>query len=267
MKFIIYFVCFIGIIFFSSSVNENYQYIMSNIFSILFVFGGTLISTLISYPVERVKRIKVIVEKAFRTRRFNFPDTTRLVIQVTREYKRLGFKSLENSLKDFQNPYLKHGVKLIADSCKWEHIRSTLEKELMFDILENDSAQRILRAMAKYAPAFGLIGTIIGLMRIFPQLTNPENIGGSISLALLTTLYGVILSNLVFLPLANKLKDNSSEDELVYRYILEALQCIQKREYSIVTEQKLSALMPKHELSKYHANKVRHLHLKMAENS
>jgi flagellar motor component MotA len=80
-------------------------------------------------------------------------------------------------------------------------------------------------------------------------------------------LYGVLASNLAFLPLANKLKDNASDDAFMYRFILEGLQCIHEKEYSIVIEQKLSALMPRHELIKYQKGKTESLNLSMAENS
>lgn len=266
MRFIIFLISFIAIIFFSSSLHQNYQFILSNITSILLVCGGTLIATLISFPLEKIKRIGAVLKKAFGVQKLDYPETTKQVIRAAREYKRLGFKSLEESAKGIHNPYLKLGFQLIADSCSWDQIKSTIEKELIFDSLENDSAQRILRSMAKYAPAFGLAGTIIGLIKIFPQLSNPGNLGSAMSLALLTTLYGVLLANLVFLPLANKLKDNSAEDELIYSFMTEALQCIQTKEYSIVIEQKLTALMPKHELIKYRTNKNEPLHLEIAEN-
>ena len=251
MKYFIFVICFIGIIFFSSAIHESQMGITSNILSILFVFGGTLIATLISFPLHKIKRIKDVVLNAFEFQEFDYVQNTRLTMRIAREYKRLGFKSLEDAAKDTHNPYLKLGFQLIADNCDWKQIKSTVEKEMIYDGMENDSTQRILQAMAKYAPAFGLTGTIIGLMRVFPLLSNPENIGSAIALALLTTLYGVLLANIAFLPLANKLKDNSSEDEHIYRFIIEALYCVKEREYSIVIEQKLSALMPKHELTKY----------------
>ena len=79
--------------------------------------------------------------------------------------------------------------------------------------------------------------------------------GSAMSIALLTTLYGVLLANLIFTPLANKLKEIVSEDELIFRFTIEALKCIKQGEYSIVIEQKLSRLMPKHQLYKYNAER------------
>lgn len=248
-------------------MQDSYQGIVSNILSICFVFGGMLLATLISYPIEKIKSIKDVLKKAYYIQKFDYADSTRQVIQMVREYKRLGFKSLEDTSHQMQNPYLKLGIQLIADNCEWEQIKTIIEKEFIYDSLQTENAQRIIHAMSKYAPAFGLAGTILGLMMIFPQLSNPKNIGSSMSLALLTTLYGVLAANLVLLPLENKLKDNAADDEIMYRFIIEALQCVQQREYSIVIEQRLSALMPKHHLAQYRAEKPESMHLKIAENS
>ncbi len=266
MRFIVFLASFVSIILFSTSLQESYQGIVSNILSIAFVFGGTLVATLISYPVEKMKNIKQVLHRAYSTSAFDYPMHANFMVHTAREYKRIGFKSLESASEAIDNQYVKLGLQLIADNCSWEHIKSTLEKEFIFDSLETDSAQRIIRSMARYAPSFGLAGTIIGLMKIFPQLANPANIGGPMSLALLTTLYGVLASNLIFMPIANKLKDNTTDDEVMFRFILEGLQCIQEREYSVITEQRLSALMPKHELLKYKREKVDDVHLKLAAN-
>ena len=267
MKFIIFIISFVCIIFFSSSLHESYQGIISNLISILFVLGGTLIATLISFPVEKIKQISGVLKKAYEIEKFDFKETTRSTLQLVREYKRFGFKTLESASKEVKNPYLRLGYQLIADRCKWKMIQTAIEKEFIYDTTQNESSQRILRSMAKYAPSFGLAGTIIGLMKVFPQLLNPVNMGSAISIALLTTLYGVLSSNLIFMPLANKLKENSSDEEIVLRFNLEALKCIYDKDYTIVIEQRLSALMPKHELIKYQTEKSEPLQLRIAENS
>lgn len=267
MRFIIFVVCFIGIVFFSASLQENYQGLVSNILSICFVFGGTLLATLISYPVEKIKSIRDVIKRAYYIEKFDYAESTKQVVSLTRVYKRLGFKALEESARTLSNPYLKIGIQLIADNAEWEQIKAATEKEFIFDGLQSDNSRRIIHAMAKYAPAFGLAGTIIGLMMIFPQLSNPKNIGSAMSLALLTTLYGVLAANLLLLPLENKLKDNAADDEFMYRYVIEALHCIQQHDHSVVIEQRLSALMPKHELLKYKTEKEETMQLRIAENS
>ena len=267
MRFIIFIICFICIIFFSSSIHESYHVILSNIISITFVLGGTLIATLISFPVEKIKQITTVLKKAYEIEKFDYTETTAYTLQLVREYKRFGFKALENASKEVKNPYLRIGYQLIADRREWAPIQTAIEKEFIYDTTQNESAQRILKSMAKYAPSFGLAGTIIGLMKVFPQLLNPVNIGSAISIALLTTLYGVLASNLVFLPLSNKLKENTSDEEIILSFNLEALKCIYDKDYTIVIEQRLSALMPKHELLKYQTQKTEHLQLRTAENS
>lgn len=267
MRFIIFIICFVCIIFFSSSLYESYHAIFSNIVSLAFVLGGTLIATMISFPLEKIKQVSSVLKKAYEIEKFNYTDTTKYTLQLVREYKKFGFKTLESASKDVANPYLRLGYQLIADRCEWKQIKTAIEKEFIYDTTQNESSQRILRSMSKYAPSFGLAGTIIGLMKVFPQLSNPVNIGSAISIALLTTLYGVLASNLIFMPLANKLKENSTDEEIVLRFNLEALRCIYDKDYTIIIEQRLAGLMPKHEFSKYQSEKPEPLQLKISENS
>lgn len=266
MKAIIFGISFLCVIFFSVSLQENFQAIISNILSICFVLGGTFLATLISFPLEKLRGVVSVVKKAYYVQKFDYAFWTREVIHIAREYKRLGFKALEDSAASCKNPYLKIGLHLIADNSSWEEIQTAVEKEFVYDSLQSENAQRIIHAMAKYAPAFGLAGTIIGLMMVFPQLTNPKHIGSAISLALLTTLYGVLSANLILLPLENKLKDNAADDEILYRFVIEALQCIQNRDYSVVIEQRLTAVMPRHQHLRYMRQKRTPTHLKIAQN-
>ncbi len=268
MRTILFLVCFTGVIFFSTSLQNNYQSIVANILSIAFVLGGTLIATLISYPVEKIKNIRHVLGKAYQEgAHFDYAYCTRYAIHLAREYKRLGFKTLEEAAEKTEQPLLKLGLQLIADNTSWDDIRSAIEKEFIFESLQKDSAQRIIRSMARYAPSFGLAGTILGLMRIFPEIASPENIGVPLSMALLTTLYGVLAANLLLLPIANKLRDNATDDEIMLRFLLEALQCIQEREYSVVIEQRLTSLMPKEELVKYHREKSENAPLRIVESA
>jgi chemotaxis protein MotA len=245
MRLILFAICFIGALLFTTSSHATMTSLAPHVISLVFVLGGTLFATMISFPIDKVKTVFLAIRRIYSTKRFDYPGCMAAVILAARDYKRFGFKSLEMSAADASSPYLKMGMQLIADNAEWEEIASTVEKEFVFQSLENDGIQRIFRSMAKYAPSFGLAGTIIGLMRIFPQLSDPGSIGGAMSLALLTTLYGVLASNLVFLPLANKLKDTTADDEVMLRFILEALRCIRDREYSVVIEQRLAGVMPR----------------------
>ncbi|MFC1591748.1 motility protein A [Thermodesulfobacteriota bacterium] len=270
MRIFIFLSCLIVVLFFSTSVKENYMGIVSNILSLSFVFGGTLIATLISFPAEKIKNLRHVIRNVYNTKPFDYVSTTKTIIHIARDYRREGFRTVEETAREIKNPLLKVGLQLIADNCDWHRIKTALDKDYIFSRLQNDSTERIVRSMAKYAPSFGLAGTIIGLMRIFPQLSQPENIGGAMSLALLTTLYGVLLANLIFLPLSNKMKDRNADEEIVYQFILEALHCIHQKEYSIVIEQRLSAIMPADAMQKYQSYRsdlAESMHLSIAENS
>ncbi|MCX8044547.1 MAG: MotA/TolQ/ExbB proton channel family protein [Desulfobacterota bacterium] len=266
MKAIIFGVSFLVVTFFSLSLQDNYHAILSNILSLAFVLGGTLLATCISFSMEKIRTVVSVIRKTYFFKHIDYATLIHHVIHIARDYKRGGFKALEASANTCKNPYLKLGIQLIADNSPWEHIQSSIEKEFLYDGMENESAQRIIHAMAKFAPAFGLAGTIIGLMMVFPQLTNPKNIGSAMSLALLTTLYGVLTANLILLPLENKLKENAADDAIMYQFVIEALHCIQQREYSVVIEQRLTTIMPRHQHERYLHEKKAGMHLKIAHN-
>lgn len=266
MKGIIFGISFLCVIFLSISIQDNSQAIVSNVLSFLFVIGGTLLATLISFPLEKLRELVAVIKNAYFIQKYDYATSLREVIHIAREYKRIGFKALEDASHACKNPYLKIGLQLIADNSSWEQIQAAIEREFAYDALQNERAQRIIHAMAKYAPAFGLAGTIVGLMMIFPNLTTRAYIGNAVSLALLTTLYGVLAANLVLLPLENKLRENAADDEMLYRFIIEALQCIQDKEYSVVIEQRLSSIMPRYHNSKYEREKKTKSHLKIAQN-
>ncbi len=261
MRIIIFIICFTGIILFSAGIYENTNALRSNVLSILIVCGGTFLATAISFPRDKLRIIGATLKKAYSSDSFPYARYTRRIVQTAREYKRSGFKSLLHASKSYPNPYLQIGLRMVADGSAWEDIKTSLDKEFLFEQDEIDTAERVLRSMSKYAPSFGLAGTIIGLMRIFPQLSNPHNIGHAISLALLTTLYGVLFSNLVFLPLANKLRDKAEDDTALYRYILEALSCVYDKEYSIVIEQRLKSAVPSHALRSYKSSTDTSMHI------
>lgn len=264
MRLLLFSLCFLIVVLFSSSGQNLPEGLLANVLSIVFVLGGTLFATMISFPSGKIRQLRTTLRTAFTRTAFDYAGCARSVLHIARAYKKRGFKYLEQAADQSASPYLALGLRLIADNASFEQIESAIEKEFIFDRLQTDAAERILRAMARYAPAFGLAGTIVGLMRIFPQLTNPGNIGGPMSLALLTTLYGVLSANLVFLPVANKLRDCAADDEVMLRFVFESLQCIQERQYAVVIEQRLCALMPRHEAEKYHAGRtadLQHLHL------
>lgn len=264
MRLMLFSLCFLIVVLFSSSGQNLPQGLLANLLSIVFVFGGTLIATMISFPVEKIRQLRHTLQSSFTRTVFDYAGCAHSVLHIARAYKKRGFKHLEQAADHSPSPYMALGLRLIADNASFEQIESAIEKEFIFDRLQTDAAERILRAMARYAPAFGLAGTIVGLMRIFPQLTNPGNIGAPMSLALLTTLYGVLSANLVFLPIANKLRDCAADDEVMLRFVFESLQCIQERQYAVVIEQRLCALMPRYEAEKYQTvrnDELQHLHL------
>lgn len=248
MRYLIFIPSVFFVLLFSFSSLEQYPLVVSNILSALFVMGGTLLATFISYPPKKIKAIIDVVKNVYIEHCFDYNREMGQTINIARDFKKNGFMHLVETARHVKNPYIKTGVELIADNYAWGNIKRAIEREFQFNIMQNESSQHILRSMAKYAPAFGLAGTIIGMIKVFPNLADPAQIGVSISFALLTTLYGVLLANLILLPLANKMKDYTADKESVFRFSLEAVKCIYDKEYSVVIQQRLELIIPRHEL-------------------
>ena len=128
----------------------------------------------------------------------------------------------------------------------WEHLRDNI------DYMKKRHSQgiRFFEQMAKYAPGFGLLGTLIGLIMMLAQLDDPATLGPSMSVALVTTFYGVLLSNLVFLPLAGRLQISSTEEVLQKEMFLEGVICISKEESGYLIREKMAMLLPEKERKK-----------------
>ncbi len=248
MRYLIFIPSVFFILLFSFSSLEEHPLIVSNILSALFVLAGAFLATFISYPLKKIKGIVNVLKDIYIDHCFDYNKEVKATISLAREFKKHGFMYLVESAKQIKNPYIKKGVELIADNYEWDNIKRAIEREFFFNIIQTENSQQILRSMSKYAPAFGLAGTIIGMIKVFPNLADPAQIGVSISFALLTTLYGVLLSNLLFLPLANKMKDDTEDKESVLRFSLEAVKCIYDKEYSVVIQQRLELVIPRHEL-------------------
>jgi chemotaxis protein MotA len=150
---------------------------------------------------------------------------------------------LEDAAYQVEDDFLKKGILLIVDGTDPELVRNILETELAFLEDRHKTGQSIFETMGALAPAFGMIGTLIGLIRMLRNLNNPEAIGPGMAVALLTTFYGALLANLVFIPVAGKLKIRSNEEILNKEVMIEGMLSIQAGENPRIIEEKLKAFL------------------------
>lgn len=212
--------------------------------SIYITLGGTFASTLVAYPLKSVLEAFKVGGKAFINKE---EDPNEIIMQINKLAniaRKEGLLALEEACEEIDEPFLKKGAMLIVDGTDPELVRNLLETELSFVEERHKNGQGIFETMGAYAPAFGMIGTLIGLVNMLLKLDDPSAIGPSMSVALITTFYGSLLANLIFLPMANKLKLRSREEILRKEIMVEGLLSIQAGENPRIIEEKLKAFLP-----------------------
>jgi len=180
----------------------------------LIVFGGTIASTLVNFPLSDVLGVMKTASKAFLYKVRPVGQTIELLVSLGRQARTEGFLTLEQRIKEIDDEFLKKGVQLMIDGVEPELLQDLLNTELYYLEERHSLGQQIFKAMGAYAPAFGMAGTLIGLIQMLQKLNDPTKIGVGMAVALVTTFYGVILANLVFLPIAGKLKTRSQQEKL-----------------------------------------------------
>lgn len=212
--------------------------------SVFIVLGGTVAATLVAYPIPRVLELTKIVQKAFTHRESNPSEVIGQIIELANKARKEGLLALEETSGKMDDEFLKKGIMLVVDGTDPDLVRTLLETELVFISERHKMGQGLFETMGAYAPAFGMVGTLIGLVNMLQNLSDPSSIGPSMAVALLTTLYGSFVANLIFLPIANKLKVKSREETLEKEIMVEGLLSIQAGENPRIIEEKLKAFLP-----------------------
>jgi len=214
-----------------------------NLPSLMLVVGGTVASTLITFPVGRVLGVMNVVRNAFLTRDQDPNETIENLVQFAEKARREGILSLESAIEEANDDFLKSGIRLAVDGVEPELIKDILDTELAFIEDRHKMGQAIFNTMATYAPAFGMIGTLIGLVAMLQAMEDPSTIGPAMAVALLTTLYGAVMANVVFLPIAGKLKNRTAEEMLIKEITIEGIMSIQSGDNPRIVKQKLQAFL------------------------
>lgn len=212
--------------------------------SLVIVLGGTIAATFISFPMSKVLKTLNVVKNAFMTKNISPMAMIEEIIKLANIARREGLLALEEAAEKIDDLFLKKGIILIVDGTDPELVRNILETELSFTEERHGEGQSIFEAMGSYAPAFGMIGTLIGLINMLKDLNDPASVGPNMSVALVTTFYGTLFANLIFIPLANKLKGRSREEILIKELIVEGLLSIQAGENPRIIEEKLKTFIP-----------------------
>ncbi|TVR08507.1 MAG: flagellar motor protein PomA [Salinarimonadaceae bacterium] len=211
----------------------------------LLVFGGTTAATMIRFPFSSmVHGLPVGVRYAFQMKAESPRDLIEEITRVAEIVRQKGPIALENV--DVPNPFLGQGLRFVADGYDRDFIRETLEKETEYFLERLGAGHRVYRAMGDAAPAWGMIGTVLGLVIMFSNMSDPSKLGPAMAIALLTTLYGALLGNLFFLPIADKLQLKISEEVVSRSLIIDGVLQIRDARSPTIVREMLNAYLPDH---------------------
>lgn len=206
--------------------------------SIYIVGGGTLAAVIASYPLPMLLDIPKHILVLFRGRRYNIPRLVEQLVDLAMVARQSGLLALEEKAEDLKEPFFKQALLMIVDANDPEKVRVMLEGELESMMIRHDEAAGLYEKASAYAPAFGMIGTLVGLINMLKGLNltggggggGESTMGQDMAVALVTTFYGCVLSNLVLQPIAKKLRIRQNEEELYCSTIIEGIIAIQSGE-------------------------------------
>jgi chemotaxis protein MotA len=210
--------------------------------SVIIVCGGTLTVVLIKFPLAHFLAAMKIAMKAFFHKPENPDDLIREGVALANVARKEGVLGLEN--QEISNVFLKRGITFCVDGHEPEFVRSMLNKDINLTIERHERGQAIFKAIADVAPAMGMIGTLVGLVQMLSAMDDPKSIGPAMAVALLTTLYGAVIANVIATPIADKLGHRSNEERLNKSLILEAINGIQEGVNPRVMEELLKTYLP-----------------------
>ena len=212
--------------------------------SMMVVVGGSLAAALICFPLKSFLNTIRVGKNVFFNKQENLGELIEQIVSLAETARRDGLLALEGRLEEISNPFIVMGIQMAADGTRPEVIEDIMRTELDAVATRHRNGKSVVDQMGRFAPAFGMIGTLMGLIIMLGNMQNPDAIGPGMAVALITTLYGAICSNLLFLPFAEKLGFINKHELLAMEIIIRGIMGIQSGDNPRVIEQKLSTFVP-----------------------
>lgn len=212
--------------------------------SVILVVGCTVTVLFMSAPLQQVKMILKVLRKAMFPQRIALEKLIQDMVHYAELARRNGILSLESVTREIDDPFIVRGLQMAIDGTDPELIEQVLNSELDSLAERHENAKALFDIMGKYAPAFGMIGTLVGLVVMLMNMDDPKKIGPGMAVAILTTLYGALIANCFALPLADRLAKRSGEEMLAKTIIIKGIMAIQSGDNPRIVEQKLRSYLP-----------------------
>ncbi|HDQ92597.1 MAG TPA: motility protein A [Synergistetes bacterium] len=216
--------------------------------SMLITIGGSFGAVALSASSEELKNIPYSLKKAFMKQKIqNLPEARDVMVDLSRKARSEGLLALEEMVKDVKDDFIRKSTQLVIDGTSPEVVQSILDTEI--DLLERRelSSRRVFDLLGELAPAFGMLGTLIGLIQMLRNLDTPEALGPGMALALLTTLYGSMIANAFAIPVSKKIAVQTSSRVSFMEIVVEGVLSIQAGENPRLVEEKLGVFLPPEE--------------------
>ena len=211
--------------------------------SMLIVFGGTIGATLINYPLADMMTAGAVAKNTLLYTPQSPQERISMMVEFSNKARREGVLSLEAELDRVDDKFMISGLQLVVDGQETKALSEIMRTEIDFLADRHKKGAEIFTTMGAFAPALGLIGTLVGLVQMLQNMEDPSTIGPAMAVALLTTFYGAVLANLLFNPIAGKLRLRSSDEVLLRELTLEGIVSIASGDNPRLVKQKLEAFL------------------------
>ncbi len=212
--------------------------------SILMVCGGAVCAAMISFPMQNLFAVAKVMKKALFAKSRDPKTLIADMVKYAEVARRDGILALENLTSQIDDPFIVQGIQMAVDGTDPDLIETILMSDLEAVEARHGEGKAVFDNLGKYAPAFGMIGTLVGLVIMLKNMADPAAIGPAMAIALLTTLYGAMVSNMFALPLAEKLGRRSKEEMLLKMIVVKGVMSIQSGDNPRIVEQKLKTFLP-----------------------
>lgn len=214
-----------------------------NISGLLIVIGGTFAAALISFRLEQLRIVTKVLSAAYRRPIMKETEIINILIDLSIRSRMEGILSLQNKENETTILFLRRALGCMIDGYKIDQIRDILNTEMYFFRLRREDSERVLRAIADYFPAFGIVGSVVGLITMIGGIGDTSIILQAIPIALTSTLYGLILSNFFFLPFASNVKERTNQELLLQKIIMEGVISINSEINPVILKTKLESFL------------------------
>jgi chemotaxis protein MotA len=233
-----------GAVFLSLGLEGGSLKDLFNLPAFVLVVFGTIGATTIGSSMKTLVTIPSIVKNALISTNLNQAEVIDLMVGFAKIARREGVLALEEAAGKLNNRFLQKGIELVVDGTPSVMVREILETEIVAMQERHKVGETVFSTMGGFSPTLGIIGTVMGLISMLAKLNEPGNMGHAIAAAFVATLYGVAFANLLYIPIAGKLRSRTAEEVMAYEMIIEGVMSIQSGDNPRIVETRMMAYLP-----------------------